>query len=150
MRDVDDDHLSSRLTQVLPKVNALADAEDARRQQQAAEQAAAKQQAQAARREQQAIEQAASPAEAGDLQQMIEQAVQHMLGQSNRNGGPPAALPAAPQERYHEDGDKWCSVHEEWMPERSNAQGNWHSHQAEDEEGEYYCKGSGRQRRNRR
>ena len=45
MRDVDDDHLSARLVKVLPKVNAMAEAEEARRQRLAAEQAAAKQQA---------------------------------------------------------------------------------------------------------
>jgi hypothetical protein len=36
------------------------------------------------------------------------------------------------------------------MPERSNAQGSWHSHPAEDEQGQYYCKGQGRPGRNRR
>ena len=143
MRDVDDNHLSARLTKILPKIHALAEAEDARREQLAAAQADAKQQAQAA-------EQAERPAEASDLQQMIQQAVQHMLGRSNGNGSTAPAMPIEPEARYNEDCDKWCFLHEEWMPERSNAQGSWHSHQAADEQGEYYCKGNGRPRRNRR
>jgi hypothetical protein len=111
MRDVDDNHLASRLTHVLPKVNAMAEAEEARRQQLAAEQA--------------------SPAEAG-------------------SGSQPPAMPPEPEEQVNDDGDKWCAMHQDWMPERSNDKGSWHSHQASDEQGEYYCKGNGRPRRNRR
>jgi hypothetical protein len=155
MRDVDDNHLSARLTKILPKIHALAEAEDARREQLTAAQAEAKQQAQAASR-QPAAEQAERPAEASDLQQMIQQAVQHaLIGQASQNGNG-ATLPTirptsdGQAERYNENGDKWCFLHEEWMPERSNTQGSWHSHQAADEQGEYYCKGNGRPRRNRR
>jgi hypothetical protein len=147
MRDVDDNHLSARLTKILPKIHALAEDEDARREQLAAAQAEAKQQA-ASR--QPAAEPAESPAEVSDLQLMIQQAVQHMLGQRSSNGSTAPAMPAEPEARYNEDGDKWCILHEEWMPERSNAQGSWHSHPAEDEQGEYYCKGNGRPRRSRR
>ena len=128
---------------------ALAEAEDVRREQLAAAQAEAKQQAQAASR-QPSAEQAERPAETSDLQQMIQQAAQHMLGQRSGNGSTAPAMPAEPEARYNEDGDKWCFLHEEWMPERSNAQGSWHSHPAEDKQGEYYCKGNGRPRRSRR
>jgi hypothetical protein len=130
MRDVDDAHLAARLTHVLPKVNALAEAEAARSQQQAAELALARQ--------------AAKPA--GDLQQLVQHAVQQALAGGDSGQQPPAE-PQAPE--ANANGDTWCALHAAWMPERSNAQGSWHSHPAQDEQGEYYCKGSGRQRRSR-
>jgi hypothetical protein len=142
MRDVDDNHLASRLTQVLPKVNAMIEAEEARRQQLAAERAAAKQQA---------SKPAASPADADNVQQLVQQAVQQALAQGGSGAEPPRIRHAAngQAEHYNDDGDKWCAIHGEWMPERSNDKGSWHSHPAADEQGEYYCKGNGRQRRSR-
>lgn len=129
MRDVDDEQLSARLVKVLPKVNAMAEAEEARRQQLAAAQAEAKQ----------AARQAASPAEATQLQQLVQQAVQQALGQAS---GRPAATAASSEPRGNRqqrqpkyegqtdaEGNMYCEGHDVWMPLRSNGSGSWHSHQ---------------------
>jgi hypothetical protein len=56
---------------------------------------------------------------------------------------PPQAPPADTSEGY-------CAIHEVWMEQRSNDRGSWYSHIATDDEGEYFCKGKGRTRRNGR
>jgi len=135
MRDVDDDHLSARLVKVLPKVNAMAEAEEARRQQLAAEQASAKLQA---------VKPAASPADAGDLQQLVQQA----LGQPNgkpaakANNGKPQGNRTQRQPKYEGEtdanGNMHCEGHDVWMPLRSNGNGSWHSHQLDSGD---WCRG---------
>jgi len=119
MRDVDDNHLASRLTQVLPKVNAMAEAEEARRQQLATEQAAAKQ-----------------------------QAVQQDLGQpsgkstAKTGSGKPQGNRPQRQSKYEGEtdanGNMHCEGHDVWMPLRSNGNGSWHSHQLDNGD---WCRG---------
>jgi hypothetical protein len=130
LRDIDDEHLAARLTSVLPRLNAMAEADDARHEQ-----------ARTARSEQPS---APSLAHAGDLAQLVQQAVQQVLGQAH------GSKPLAAEPQGHEAGDSWCALHREWMPQRSNANGTWCSHWAEDADGSYYCRGRGRGRQNRR
>jgi hypothetical protein len=141
LRDINDEHLAARLTSVLPRLNTLAEREENRRE--AAKAAAAEQPL------------APSPAPAVDLVQLVQQAVQQVLGSATsqppaaNNGHQPAAAPQG-QAPQSEASDKWCTMHSEWMVERSNNQGTWFSHLAIDRQGEYYCKGRGRTRQNRR
>jgi hypothetical protein len=89
-----------------------------------------------------------------EAQRQAEHAAEHaatrLSAQNQGNDSKPPAMPAASEEAPNEDGDKWCSYHQAWMPERSNDKGSWHSHPAADEQGQYYCKGQGRPSRNRR
>jgi hypothetical protein len=104
IRDIDDAHLAARLTNVLPRLNAMAEADDARREQ-----------ARTARSEQPS---APSPAHAGDLAQLVQQVVQQVLGSaisqppSASNSHQPAAA-AQGQAPQSENGDKWCALHGE-------------------------------------
>ena len=147
MRDVNDETLSARLAKMLPTINAIGDAEEARRQQRAAEQAAAKQAAK---------QQAAEPADADGLQQMIQQAVKQAMGQtggqrqrqaaSSQNGRRrQASSSQAQQQRQPKyegevdaDGNMYCEGHDVWMPRRSNGGGSWHSHLLDNGE---WCRG---------
>jgi hypothetical protein len=135
MRDVDDDHLSARLVKVLPKVNAMAEAEEARRQQLAAEQATAKQQA---------VKPAASPADAGDLQQAMQQALGQPHGKpaAKAGSGKPQGNRPQRQAKYEGEtdanGKMHCEGHDVWMPLRSNGNGSWHSHQLDSGD---WCRG---------
>jgi hypothetical protein len=59
-----------------------------------------------------------------------------------------AALP--PQVPPAETSEGYCAMHQVWMEQRHNERGSWYSHIATDDEGEYFCKGKGRPRRNGR
>ena len=139
MRDINDERLCARLAKMLPTINALGEAEEARRQQRAAEQGNAKQAAKP---------QAAAPTDAGDLQQMIQQAVKQAMGQqadgkaaakgsAKKQGKQPQRLPKYEGE-VDANGNMLCEGHDEWMPKRSNGGGSWHSHQLESGE---WCRG---------
>jgi hypothetical protein len=68
------------------------------------------------------------------------------------NGQPPASAPPAqpPQEPPADAPEGFCLLHQVSMEQRSNDRGSWYSHIATDDEGEYFCKGKGRTRRNGR
>jgi hypothetical protein len=118
MRDVDDNHLASRLTQVLPKVNTMIEAEEARRQQLAAEQAAAKQQALG--------QPSGKPAAKADSGKASKPRSNAQKRQSKYEGETDA------------DGNMHCEGHDVWMPLRSNDNGSWYSHQLDNGD---WCRG---------
>jgi hypothetical protein len=144
-RGVDDAELQARIAETLPMLQAMMEACEDRHAVRQAEREAAK-----AVQAQPLPPQVSTPA---DLQQLVQQAVQHALAvqggsQAAAISGQPPVPP--PQEPPADTAEGYCTLHEVWMEQRSNERGSWYSHIATDDEGEYFCKGKGRTRRNGR
>jgi hypothetical protein len=140
-RGVDDAELQARIAATLPMLQAMMEACEDRHAARQVERDAAK-----AAQEQ-------PPSTPADLQQLVQQAVQHALAAqagsqaAATSGQLPAGQPPVPPPDTPE---AYCTLHQMWMDLRSNERGSWYSHIATDDEGEYFCKGKGRTRRNGR
>ena len=147
-RGVDDAELQARIAETLPMLQAMMEACEDRH-------AARQADREAAKAAPPAPQQASTPA---DLQQLVQQAVQHALATQGgsqaaaTSAQPPAGPPPVPppQEPPADTPEGYCTLHEVWMEQRRNERGSWYSHIATDDEGEYFCKGKGRTRRNGR
>jgi hypothetical protein len=148
-RGVDDAELQGRIAETLPMLQAMMEACEDRHAARQAERDAAKG-AQAQQEQLQQMPQSSTPA---DLQQLVQQAVQHALAaqagsQAAATSDQPPVPP--PQEPPADTSEGYCTLHEVWMEQRRNDRGSWYSHIATNDEGEYFCKGKGRTRRNGR
>jgi hypothetical protein len=138
-RGVDDAELQARIADTLPMLQAMMEACEDRHVTRQAEREAAK-----AVQAQPLPPRVSTPA---DLQQLVQQA----LAAAAAHGPAPEEQPAPPpQAPPAESSEGYCAIHQAWMDLRSNDRGSWYSHIVTDDEGEYFCKGKGRTRRNGR